>query len=146
MQPYYLVVRPEVTLPYSIYERDELAQLTDLQRSHSRILLDSFGKRMTALSLFQFVFAVHNDVVDPTILERYLSFKSNSSEAADSFYFIQTDLKELFLFVTCGYYDNHKIRMFMNWTYTIINTMFPDLLSDYTIVPQKDQTFILEKE
>lgn len=102
---------------------------------------------MTALSMFHFTFAVHINMFENADLERYLTFTGNNSIASETYFFVSANLKDLFLFMTGSMAGaSLTVCKFMNYVYQTVDSMFPDLLSDYTVVPQKDGSFILEKE
>lgn len=142
--PFYFVVKPQVTLPYSIYERDVLGGLTSLNKTQLNIFLDSFGDKMSRLCLFHYVLAVR-DGDWLTDLEEFIPYAALNSQASE-YRFITLSLKQIFDFVTTEIALNYqKLRYFSNWLYQSIKADFPDLFNEYTLVIQKDKTFTLQK-
>lgn len=146
MQPFYFVAKPNVVLPYSVYDREELGKLTDMKYSQQRIFIDSFEKTPARLELFHYVLAVSVNVgIDD--IEKHLSCHVLNSDAVANFHFLSVSLTSLFLFITHNIDKRFmRLRAFSNWLYKELSNDFPQLFSDYTVIPQKDGTFLLKLE
>ena len=145
-QPFYFVAKPNIVLPLSIFDRDELTAMTDMQYKHPRILMDVFEKTPARLALFHYVIAVAANIgIDD--VDKHLSSNVLNSDAVANYHFLSVSLTDLFLFVTHPIDKRFlRIRAFANWIYQELVKDFPQLFSDYTVVPQKDGTFLLALE
>lgn len=135
-KPFIVISNPEVNLPPSLLDREELQLNVALSDPPPSILLGAFNGSLSHMAMFSYICAVHNEFPFDS-LSKDFRYTMYTTTACDTHIFLSFTLLDAYLFVTSGQEHEKSIQFFSMFLIEMIQSRFPKLFQSFVKKPTK---------
>lgn len=133
MQPFKMIVQPQVTIDAHVFDREDLGHCCNLQHPQEQIFLSSFAGFRLPLSRYVYVVAITDELPGLYELSKWLEYQELMNDCVLHHMLISFTLQDAMTFLTTHRANlPDTFQVFANWLYLKLNEKLPELFKNYT--------------